>query len=147
MVYEEIIQKFESDIRMHLRHQNFLKLHIDTLQHTLELNNKEIKTLKETFETTKEIKDKMERVHHKELADVKAQEIQLSQKVIGLKDKITELSMYITTNNAPTTHTLDKRDPLYITLSNQTMSQFPKNKIAMSKNDSYKGNGYIILLL
>jgi chromosome segregation ATPase len=117
MVYEEIIQKFESDIRMHLRHQNFLKLHIDTLQHTLELNNKEIKTLKETFETTKEIKDKMERVHHKELADVKAQESQLSQKVIGLKDKITELSMYITTNNAPTTHTLDKRDPLYSTIT------------------------------
>jgi hypothetical protein len=33
MVYEEIIQKYEADIRMHLRHQNFLKLHIDTLQH------------------------------------------------------------------------------------------------------------------
>lgn len=120
MVYEEIIQKYEADIRMHLRHQNFLKLHIDTLQHvTLQAQtngiflvfklNKEINELKDTIKTTKEIKEKMERLHHKEMADIKNQESQLEQTVTKLKKKISELNMYITTNNAPTANTLDKR--------------------------------------
>jgi septal ring factor EnvC (AmiA/AmiB activator) len=71
--------------------------------------HKEIHELKDTIKTTKEIKEKMERLHHKEIADIKTQESYLEQTVTKLKKKISELNMYITTNNAPTVNTLDKR--------------------------------------
>jgi len=45
MEYEEIIQKLEGDIRKHIRIQNQLKLHIETLQAKVEDKNKEEETI------------------------------------------------------------------------------------------------------
>ena len=40
MEYEEIIQKLEADIRKHIRIQNQLKLHIESLQSKADENEK-----------------------------------------------------------------------------------------------------------
>lgn len=99
-MYEETIQKLESDVRVHLRHQNFLKLHIDTLQNTIETQSRELKSLAEKVKENEEKKLKLRQMHTKEIAAFKAHEAQLGKTMSGLKDKINELNMFITTNNA-----------------------------------------------
>ena len=54
MEYEEIIQKLESDIRKHIRIQNQLKLHIESLQAKVDENEKEVTTKSEENDKLKE---------------------------------------------------------------------------------------------
>lgn len=139
MIYEEMIQKFEADVRMHLRHQNFLKLHIDTLQHNLELAEKEAKELRDTLNELNKNKEHLVSVHLEEIKLCKEHKSTLEREVTTLKDKINELNMFITTNNAGALATLDKRDPLFLTLASHSSQVIPKSKIFTNKNESYKG--------
>jgi FtsZ-binding cell division protein ZapB len=50
MEYEEIIQKLEADIRKHIRIQNQLKLHIESLQGKVDENEKEGMVKNKEFE-------------------------------------------------------------------------------------------------
>jgi chromosome segregation ATPase len=142
MVYEEMIQKYEADVRMHLRHQNFLKLHIDTLQHNLDVAEKEVKEFKETLSQLNKNKEQLKFVHSKEIKKCKEHEFTLEKEVTTLKDKINELNMFITTNNAGSLATLDKRDPIFLTLASHPSQVIPKSKIISNKNESYRG-GYL----
>jgi hypothetical protein len=140
IMYEEMIQKLEGDIRMHLRHENFLKLHIETLNYNLEVKEKELKDLNLKLNEVNKYKDQLEVAHCKELAEVKTHEDKLEKLVSTLKDKISELNMFITTNNAAPTKTLDRRDPMFMTLASQTVSIPSNNRIVTGFNDTYKGN-------
>ena len=124
---------------MHLRHQNFLKLHIENLQNALELNEKEINSLKDNLKEALNSKEKIEKAYTKDMSNFKTQESQLEKTVIELKDKISELNMYITSNNVGAIKTIDKRDPMFLTLINHN-SNSNSNKRAGSgkRNDSFK---------
>lgn len=138
-MYEEMLQKLEGDIRMHLRHQNFLKLHIENIQNSLEQSEKEIQNLKTELKEALTAKEKLEKAYSKDMTTFKTQEGQLEKTVSELKDKICELNMYITTNNAGAIATIDKRDPLFMTLINHN-SNSKSNKRATSgkRNESFK---------
>jgi len=133
MMYEDLVQKLENDVRIHIRHQNFLKLHIESLQHTIEIQAKEIQQLRETCEKTLKSKDHLEKAYTKEKAELKLQGQTYEKTVNELKERINELNMFITTNNANSLITMDKRDTMFMTQANSTVSN-----ILSKKSVSYK---------
>lgn len=133
------MQKFESDVRMHLRHQNFLKLHIDTLQHTNELQNKEITELKKTLKLTDYQKLKSEKLRVKEAEQFSIKKSVFEKEVSNLKERLSDLNMIVSSKNGTSMITMDKRDPMFLTLASNPTHQFSKAKIKTSKNESYKG--------
>lgn len=52
--YEEVIQKFEADIRKHIRIEQQMKLHSESLQQKIEDKDKEINKIKAEFEKIKD---------------------------------------------------------------------------------------------
>jgi len=134
-----MVQKFESDVRMHLRHQNFLKLHIDTLQHTNELQNKEITELKKTLKLTDYQKLKSEKLRVKEAEQFSIKKSVFEKEVSNLKERLSDLNMIVSSKNGTSMITMDKRDPMFLTLASNPTHQFSKAKIKTSKNESYKG--------
>jgi len=133
------VQKFESDVRMHLRHQNFLKLHIDTLQHTNELQNKEITELKKTLKLTDYQKLKSEKLRVKEAEQFSIKKSVFEKEVSNLKERLSDLNMIVSSKNGTSMITMDKRDHMFLTLASNPTHQFSKAKIKTSKNESYKG--------
>lgn len=124
---------------MHLRHQNFLKLHIENIQNSLEQNEKEVKKLNTSLKQALDAKEKLEKAYSTDVANFKTQEGQLEKHVRELKDKITELNMYITTNNAGGIATLDKRDPMFMTLiGSGSNSKSNKRATSGKRNDSFR---------
>jgi hypothetical protein len=134
-----MVQKFESDVRMHLRHQNFLKLHIDTLQHTNELQNKEITELKKTLKLTDYQKLKSEKLRVKEAEQFSIKKSVFEKEVSNLKERLSDLNMIVSSKNGTSMITMDKRDHMFLTLASNPTHQFSKAKIKTSKNESYKG--------
>ena len=137
-----MVQKFESDVRMHLRHQNFLKLHIDTLQHTNELQNKEITELKKTLKLTDYQKLKSEKLRVKEAEQFSIKKSVFEKEVSNLKERLSDLNMIVSSKNGTSMITMDKRDHMFLTLASNPTHQFSKAKIKTSKNESYKGKFY-----
>ena len=137
-----MVQKFESDVRMHLRHQNFLKLHIDTLQHTNELQNKEITELKKTLKLTDYQKLKSEKLRVKEAEQFSIKKSVFEKEVSKLKERLSDLNMIVSSKNGTSMITMDKRDHMFLTLASNPTHQFSKAKIKTSKNESYKGKFY-----
>lgn len=110
ILYEELIQKLENDVRIHIRHQNFLKLHIESQQHSIEMQQREIERLKKQVVDIKSSKEKLEIAYNKDMLEFKTLGQTHEKTVSELNNKISELNMFITSNNFNTLTTLDKRE-------------------------------------
>lgn len=89
--YEEIIQKFEGDIRKHIRIEQQMKLHSESLQQKIEDNEKEIDkinkgilTLKDDFISEKKLLNQIIEKQNKELQDKKKLIERQSKEIIHL---------------------------------------------------------------
>lgn len=110
------------------------------MQHSFEVAKRDIIILKESLKDTKEIKEKSERLHSQETTELKFKNLKQLKENTDLKEKIKNLNSQISIKNVHPVQTLDKRDPLFITLNTQNLGYLPKNKFVLSNNDSYKGN-------
>lgn len=117
------------------------------MQHNLEVSARDIKSLKSSLEETKEIKEKSEKLHHKEMAESKLNQNKLEKQVEHLKEKIKELDTKLTTRNVNPTQTMDKRDPLFITLNSQPGGQLSQNKYVFPNNNQSNKGDYCELLI
>jgi hypothetical protein len=89
--YEEVIQKFEGDIRKHIRIEQQMKLHSESLQQKIEDKEKEIDkinkgitTLKNDFISEKKLLNKIIEKQDKELCDKKKLIEMQSKEIIHL---------------------------------------------------------------
>ena len=116
------------------------------MQHNLEVSARDIKSLNRNLKETKEIKEKMEKLHHKEAADSKSFQAKLEKEIANLKEKCQTLNSQLAKKSVPKIQSLDKRDPLFITLNTQTGSQPLQNKYVFS-NTNLSGKGSYLYLI
>jgi len=86
------------------------------------------------------LKKKLKCSTSKKLKSLIFKNTKLEKEIVDLKYQIKDLNSKISMKNMHPIKTMDKRDPLFITLNTQTLGYLPKSKCVMSKNDSYKGN-------
>ncbi|CAI2360975.1 unnamed protein product [Moneuplotes crassus] len=115
--YEEIIRKYEADLRTYLRHQNVLKLQIESFHQSLESSSNDIKSLKASLEESNEAKLRIEKLHEAAISKSKSTQEKLESEVKFLQNKVKELDAQISSKNAPDLNTTDRRDPPLATLN------------------------------
>ena len=96
MEYEEIIQKLEADIRKHIRIQNQLKLHIESLQSKVDekekIDAKRDEKLEESEKIIKKLKQSLIDLDRKKDEEMKMVKEQWDNEVKRLNEKIQKLN-------------------------------------------------------
>lgn len=84
--YEEVIQKFEADIRKHIRIEQQMKLHSESLQQKIEDKEKEIDQIKTDMQKLRDDFTREKKLLH-QIIDKKDKELQNQKELLDMKSK------------------------------------------------------------
>lgn len=105
MEYEEIIQKLEADIRKHIRIQNQLKLHIESLQAKVDEKEKadgsKDRMIEELEQSNSKLKHRMIELDRKKQDQIKQVKEQSDQEIKKLNEKIQKLNKALFEQSKP----------------------------------------------